>query len=326
MTSAPGNFRAFRFSLDDFPVRDRNEALREIYGRAILKLEFETKPDIPFTMDMQMRATPELGMSSGLCMPVVCRRTPQLIDSDDLVMVVALTGGGVFQLPGEDDTDIGPGQAVLTGTNIGSFNIHSLSRLINLRFSLKRMGPLIADFDNTLMKATPPNTEALRLLTSYVRSLETDIALAQPELRNIAVNHIYDLAALAVGATRDAAELSIGRGVKAARLQAIKADIVNNLGRPDLSLSMIAVRHGVTPRYVSMLFESEPETLSNYVLRQRLILAHRMLTDPRLATRTISSIAYDVGFGDVSYFNRVFRKFYGATPSDIRESALRGRS
>lgn len=326
MTSAPGNFSAFRFSLDDFPVRDRSEALREIYGRAILRLEFETKPDVPFTMDMQMRAGPELGMSSGLCMPVICRRTPQMIDSDDLIMVVALNGGGVFQWQG-GDAEIGAGQAVLTdNTSVGSFNIHSPSRLINLRFSLKRMGPLIADLGNTLMKATPPNTEALRLLTSYVRSLEADIELAQPELRSIAVNHVYDLAALAVGATRDAAELSIGRGVKAARLQAIKADIVNNLGRRDLSLSMIAVRHGVTPRYVSMLFESEPETLSNYVLRQRLILAHRMLTDPRLAGRTISSIAYDVGFGDVSYFNRVFRRIYGATPSDVRESAMRGGS
>jgi AraC-like DNA-binding protein len=51
-----------------------------------------------------------------------------------------------------------------------------------------------------------------------------------------------------------------------------------------------------------------------------------MLSDPRHAVRTISSIAYDVGFGDVSYFNRVFRKLYGATPSDIREAALRAHS
>ena len=32
-------------------------------------------------------------------------------------------------------------------------------------------------------------------------------------------------------------------------------------------------------------------------------------------------IAYDVGFGDLSYFNRVFRRRYGATPSDIRQLA-----
>jgi AraC-like DNA-binding protein len=32
-------------------------------------------------------------------------------------------------------------------------------------------------------------------------------------------------------------------------------------------------------------------------------------------------IAYDCGFGDVSYFNRVFRRRYGAAPSDVRAQA-----
>ena len=38
----------------------------------------------------------------------------------------------------------------------------------------------------------------------------------------------------------------------------------------------------------------------------------------RLRAMSISSIAYDVGFGDLSYFNRAFRRRYDATPSDIR--------
>jgi hypothetical protein len=30
------------------------------------------------------------------------------------------------------------------------------------------------------------------------------------------------------------------------------------------------------------------------------------------------------GFGDLSYFNRVFRRAYGETPSDVRQRALHG--
>jgi AraC-like DNA-binding protein len=30
--------------------------------------------------------------------------------------------------------------------------------------------------------------------------------------------------------------------------------------------------------------------------------AHRILSDPRFADRNISSVAFDVGFGDLSYF------------------------
>jgi AraC-like DNA-binding protein len=39
----------------------------------------------------------------------------------------------------------------------------------------------------------------------------------------------------------------------------------------------------------------------DYVLDQRLALAYRGLHDPRLAGRTVSSIAHDAGFGDLSY-------------------------
>ena len=46
-----------------------------------------------------------------------------------------------------------------------------------------------------------------------------------------------------------------------------------------------------------------------------------MLTDRRLAERSIISVALDAGFQDLSYFNRTFRRRYGATPSDVRAGA-----
>jgi len=54
------------------------------------------------------------------------------------------------------------------------------------------------------------------------------------------------------------------------------------------------------------------------VLGLRLARAHRMLTDPRFAAWTIKAVAYELGFGDRSYFNRAFRRRYGVSPSDLR--------
>ena len=82
-----------------------------------------------------------------------------------------------------------------------------------------------------------------------------------------------------------------------------------------------AIIDGITSRYVSMLFESDATTFSEFVLAQRLHRAHHMLTDQRWSDRTVSSVAFDAGFGDLSYFNRAFRRRYGATPSDIRRKA-----
>jgi AraC-like DNA-binding protein len=76
----------------------------------------------------------------------------------------------------------------------------------------------------------------------------------------------------------------------------------------------------VTPRYVHKLFETEGITFTQFILDRRLDRAYRSLRDLRFANRSITSIAYDAGFGDLSYFNRTFRRHYGATPSDIRNS------
>ena len=109
-------------------------------------------------------------------------------------------------------------------------------------------------------------------------------------------------------------------GVRAARLQAVKSDVVRNLGDCGLNVAAVAVRQGVTPRYIHKLFENEGATFSEYVLDRRLCAAHRLLTNRRLADRSIASVAYDCGFADLSNFNRTFRRRYNATPTEVRSS------
>ena len=100
-------------------------------------------------------------------------------------------------------------------------------------------------------------------------------------------------------------------------------DISAHLGDGDVSVAEIARRHSVTPRYVHKLFENEGLTFSSFVLGQRLSRAQRLLTNPHIAGRSISSVAFDVGFNDLSYFNRTFRRHYAATPTEIRQSAMK---
>lgn len=172
------------------------------------------------------------------------------------------------------------------------------------------------------MRPIPKNREALRLLLGYARTLRAEAALTNPDVQRLAATHVRDLVAVALGATRDAVALAENGGIRAARLATIKADIVERLGHRDLSVTAVAARHGISPRYVRSLFESEGTTFSEFVLLQRLARAHRLLGDPRRIDHTISAIAYEAGFGDLSYFNKAFRRQYGVTPSDVRAMAL----
>jgi AraC-like DNA-binding protein len=57
----------------------------------------------------------------------------------------------------------------------------------------------------------------------------------------------------------------------------------------------------------------------DYVVRVRLEEAGRLLQNPQMS---VTEVAYAVGFNDLSYFSRVFKRHFGVSPSMMVESAL----
>jgi AraC-like DNA-binding protein len=161
------------------------------------------------------------------------------------------------------------------------------------------------------------------MLVRYLDLARHDSVVTTPALAAAFSDHVTDLLALVLGATRDAAEQAKGRGLRAARLRAVKAEVLKELGRLDLSIDAVARAHGISPRQVQRLFELDGTTFTEFVLRERLALARRLPRTPANAARPISAIALEAGFGDLSYFNRSFRRRYGATPSDVRAASPR---
>jgi AraC-like DNA-binding protein len=51
-----------------------------------------------------------------------------------------------------------------------------------------------------------------------------------------------------------------------------------------------------------------------------------MLLSPRFAGRRIAEVAYEVGFNDLSYFNRSFRRRFGLSPREVRELGMSDNS
>lgn len=96
-------------------------------------------------------------------------------------------------------------------------------------------------------------------------------------------------------------------------------------GDGGLAIEAVARRQKVSSSYVRKLLAGDGTSFSEFLLKQRLALAHRRLGDPSFARRSISAIAYGAGFGDLSYFNRTFRRRYGATPTEVRAGALAAR-
>jgi AraC-like DNA-binding protein len=313
-----------RISTAAVPPAQRVEMFREVFGRKILKIEVEPEPDASFEVDMTLQALPGLGIGAGSISASRNRLTTELIDNDDLVFVILRAGGATARQRGREET-IRDGQAIVTASGAPAcFTGHTPAQVVNLRFGRDKLAPLLTDADASVLRPMARDNQALRLLTSYVQIVSAEAQRSSPDLLRIAVDHIHDLAVLALGATRDAAEIAKGRGVRVARLHAIKADIVANIASNWLSAEALAARHGVSARYIRALFFGDETTVTDFVLGQRLARAHARLVDYRFDARSISAIAFEAGFDDLSYFNRCFRRRYGATPSDVRAGARRG--
>jgi AraC-like DNA-binding protein len=175
-----------------------------------------------------------------------------------------------------------------------------------------------ANIDKAARSMVPRRNEALRLLLTYVRSIHGKLPLTMPGLSDAVVEHIYDLAALALNPERAA---SASSAVAAARLAEALDVIARRFADPALSTSVVAKQQNISPRYLQQLFEGTGQSFTERVSELRLRRAFELLTAPGNAKRKVMDIALDAGFSDLSHFNRLFRARFGDTPTGIRGAA-----
>jgi AraC-like DNA-binding protein len=318
---------AVRWAFDDMAEQERPTLLRECLARAGVHYEFHAVGDVPFHVDLAMTAFPGLMVvMGGLHASRRCGARELAAETrDDATLLLNLKGTHRIEQKGHDLV-LGEGEAAFTSCSDPSIMTHGgASHMLGLRFPKAGLAPLVDGLSDRLVRRIPGDLPALRLLRSYL-AVAWEHGHAGAELQCSLVSHVYDLMAVMVGPTRDTAAVAEARGLAAARLHTIKEDIERNLAEPHLSVAVLAVRHGCTARSVQRLFEQEGTTFTEYLLAQRLAHAHRLLGDPDRQDDKISAVAFDCGFGDLSYFNRVFRRRYGAAPSEVRAQARRDAS
>jgi AraC-like DNA-binding protein len=324
-----------RFSTADVPEPARARAVRELHlhERTLLSAKLdpieplEPLPDYPLHVDVTKRTLPGLAVVSGTFSGLRHAIRPSTTvrnGGDDLLLAVNVRGSALARQRDRDLT-LQDGDALFATRGETGFTLTRPmpGRFIGIRVPREAVALLLGRLDETPMSLVPQGTEALNLLVTYASAIAEALPLATPELQRLAVSHMHDLIAATVRATRDGRAVAEGRGIAAARLRAIMTEISAHLGDGDLSIGEVARRQRVTPRYIHKLFENEGLTFSSFVLGQRLSRAHRLLSEPQFADRNISSVAFNVGFNDLSYFNRTFRQRYAATPTEIRQSAMR---
>lgn len=92
----------------------------------------------------------------------------------------------------------------------------------------------------------------------------------------------------------------------------------------NLSLSFLAKEFYLTPSYLSRSFKKQTgKNLVAYITEQRLEKAVEYIKEGK---KTLTEVAFLVGYDDYTYFNKVFRRYLGVSPMQYRERLEKGKN
>lgn len=185
-----------------------------------------------------------------------------------------------------------------------------------------RLLQLVPRADDLMARPLDPSQPALRHLKRYLESvLDPNEVGSDPDLDRHIGTTVLDIVALTLGAGRDAAEIATLRGLRAARLHEILAEIRASFTNPAFSPRCLGQKIGLSPRYIQALLHETGASFTERVLELRLQKARTALMSRQHGRLKVSEIAYACGFNDISYFNQAFRRRFGASPGQFRGSA-----
>lgn len=316
-----------RFSTQDFSKSERVSAFQEVYA-SIANIDVDSYQKHPPCVEMVGRQLPNVGVYETIISPHLSRRTRAHVateNNDNLALIIPIDNTAVVIPENKEPLHCLPGEAVLIPSDSihQALNTHTMSVAV-IVLPAKLIATRVSDLNKHLMKKlSSTDAPELRLLVGYIRTLVQMKDDLSSELAALAATQIHDLFVLLCGAKQEEAVIAKDRGLRAARLRAVKQDIVAHINDSELSINQVALRQGISPQYIRALFHREETTFADYVTGLRLEQAYRFLCNPLHIDRSISTLALDMGFNNISWFNRIFKQRFGLNPTEVRNSLIK---
>ena len=105
-------------------------------------------------------------------------------------------------------------------------------------------------------------------------------------------------------------------------VETVRAEIAKGVSDCGFSLKACLKKLPLNYDYIRKLFKKEVGvTPADYLLKERMALAKQLLTSGvsnKFSPYSISQIAEACGYSEPLYFSRVFKKYYGVSPSEYK--------
>ena len=310
-------------STEQFAPRIRVQAF-ETAAAAICKLAIEPASPDTYASSTTIKLLPGAVTARTSHSASVTTRTRAMAadEGDNLLIHIPLNNGFSMAQAGGNAVECKVGEVYLDPNEVAGRAAFQAERSDLFYVSIPRA--VLAQSGRALngrLRQVMQISPQWRMFIRYAQALDAEAEALASDERAQCCEHLHELVQIALNANDSARLEAQGRGVRAARLRALKTALDAHMTEPDLSLSVIAAGVGISERYARALFAEDQTTFRDYLTRKRMQRMRRMLADPAHDHRTISDLAMALGFGDLSWFNKCYRQIFGETPSDSRARA-----
>ncbi|EQB7290021.1 helix-turn-helix domain-containing protein [Escherichia albertii] len=213
----------------------------------------------------------------------------------------------------------------------GDFCFCDMSRAVSWRFESdyslykiliprEKISSKLGNTHNLTAKAVRGNSVSGSLVYSFVMKYVPFLDLLSPQRASQLSDILLNLIVSALS------ELSEGSPVQPCGHTTIffiaQDYLERHLSDPDLSIHDCAQKCGISTRYLQKLFQEQGTTVNKWIQNRRMENYKCALTDPLLAEKNITQIAYDCGFSYISNLSRKFKAENMVTPSEYRRTHL----
>lgn len=312
---------AFLLETDSVGASDRVDWWRERTA-ALFGAEYSIDPDkeMPFSIALEVTQVAPLLIFScnGSAHHAIRKGDPG--KSPAIVAHLQLQGHCTVRTEGKEAL-VAPGMLAFNRVSESSdLHFHEGYRQICAVLPESAFGIESHDWASLAGAVVPTDSGITALLADHLRSLANHPEVLEQE------SSAAEIVAYTIGLLRATAR-TIGnqatpenRGLQNYHRGRIKRFALAHLHLPGLNVEFISAALNLSIRYIHRLFEQETLPLMRWVMKQRLERAREQLAQPDNCHLSIAQIAYVWGFADHAHFSRSFRKEFGYSPREARNS------
>ena len=234
------------------------------------------------------------------------------------LLVIPLEGPMAFSQRGRKGT-VGVGDYVLLSQNeFSTITTEASSQVLWVQIPASELRSRLVSVDDHLGSRFNANRDLSSLLINFIRDIMRTFSGKTPSNPEALATEIVNFIALAISAEDRGTSSNISNARYQLRKRIFEF-IESQIGNPNLTPKKIAAHNRVSLSYLYSLFSDTNTTVGQFLVEKRLQRAYELLAKDIHGHLTVSEVAYQVGFKNVSHFSRTFSRHFSMAPRDVRQ-------